>query len=84
MHYLSTFKQTTLYHKFAVVMLLLEPAIFVLREGSLDLTSPISCNISCFQDQDGSFKARMEFRQTSRVPPSCKRTCMHVKYGLED
>lgn len=59
--------------------------LFVPSDRNRDLTSSIKCSISCFQDQVGSFKARMELRQTSRVPPSCKRTCMHgkVKCRLE-
>lgn len=51
------------------------PMFEFLHESILDLSSPSMCKKSCLNDHEGSFSARMEFRQTSSVPPSCKRTC---------
>lgn len=53
----------------------MEPVLRLLNNWSLDLNSLIKCSKSCLQDHVGSFRARMELRQTRRVPPSCKRTC---------
>lgn len=61
----------------------LEQVLFVESDRSLDFTLFIECSISCFQDQAGSCKPRMEFRQTSSVPPSCNRTYIHAEVVLE-
>ena len=47
-----------------------------LKTTSLDLSSLSKYQKSRLQDHIGLFRARIELRQTRRVPPSCKRTCI--------
>ena len=62
--------------------MLLEVVVCLLKNIIVDLNLSTTGTRSCFQDHVGSFRARTELRQTRRVPPSCKRTCVFAKDEL--
>lgn len=48
----------------------------LLKNINTGLSLLMSCRISSLHDQVGEFSARIELRQTRRVPPSCRSTCI--------
>nr|GMC72290.1 hypothetical protein Iba_scaffold33799CG0030 [Ipomoea batatas] len=65
----------------SIVLWLLLPCL--LRTMITDLNLFTSCRILSCQDPVGSLRARMEFKQTRSVPPSCKSTCIFIREDLD-